>query len=132
VRGAARKSGGQMPPGVAHLTRANATLSTLRGSIASALQHYESILSDADALAGLEFQTRLNLHKVTASELAAAVVASTLQTNGLSGYRNDGEFSITRHLRDVLSSSIMINNDRILANSASAALLVDVAPALTG
>jgi hypothetical protein len=32
----------------------------------------------------------------------------------------------------VLSSSIMINNDRILANSASAALLVDVAPALTG
>jgi len=132
VRGAARKSGGQMPPGAAHLTRANATLSTLRGSIASALQHYESILSDADALAGLEFQTRLNLHKVTASELATAVVASTLQANGLSGYRNDGEFSITRHLRDVLSSSIMINNDRILANSASAALLVDVAPALTG
>ena len=36
VRGAARKSGGQMPPGAAHLTRANATLSTLRGSIASA------------------------------------------------------------------------------------------------
>jgi len=132
VRGAARKSGGQMPPGAAHLTRANATLSTLRGSIASALQHYESILSDADALAGLEFQTRLNLHKVTASELATAVVASTLQANGLSGYRNDGEFSVTRHLRDVLSSSIMINNDRILANSASAALLVDVAPALTG
>ena len=132
VRGATRKSGGQMPPGAAHLTRANATLSTLRGSIASALQHYESILSDADALAGLEFQTRLNLHKVTASELATAVVASTLQANGLSGYRNDGEFSVTRHLRDVLSSSIMINNARILANSASAALLVDVAPALTG
>ena len=98
VRGATRKSGGQMPPGAAPLTRANATLSTLRGSIASALQHYESILSDADALAGLEFQTRLNLHKVTASELATAVVASTLQANGLSGYRNDGEFSVTRHL----------------------------------
>jgi acyl-CoA dehydrogenase len=132
VRGAARKSGGQMPPGAAHLTRANATLSTLRGSIAAALQHFESIRADADALAGLEFQTRLNLHKVTASELAAAVVISTLQANGLSGYRNDGEFSITRQLRDVLSASIMINNDRILANSASAALLVDVAPALTG
>ena len=126
VRGATRKSGGQMPPGAAHLTRANATLSTLRGSIASALQHYESILSDADALAGLEFQTRLNLHKVTASELATAVVASTLQANGLSGYRNDGEFSVGRHLRDALSAPLMINNERILGNIATATLMSGV------
>ena len=132
VRGTARKSGGQMPPGAAHLTRANATLATLRGAIASALQHCESIMSDAEAVAGLEFQTRLNLHKVTASELASAVVMSTMQANGVAGYRNDGDFSLTRQLRDVLSSSIMINNDRILANTASAALLVDVAPGLTG
>jgi acyl-CoA dehydrogenase len=131
VRGAARKSGGEMPPGAAHLTRANATLATLRGAIASALQHFESILDDAQTVAGLEFQTRVNLHKVTSSELATAVVTTTLQANGLSGYRNDGDFSITRQLRDVLSSSIMINNDRILANTASAALLVDVAPTLT-
>jgi acyl-CoA dehydrogenase len=131
VRAAARKSGGQMPPGAAHLTRANATLSTLRSSIAAALQRYESILSDDEAIAGLEFQTRMNLLKVTSSELAGAVVTSTMQATGLSGYRNDGEFSVARHLRDVLSSSIMINNDRILANTASAALLVDVAPALT-
>jgi acyl-CoA dehydrogenase len=131
VRGAARKSGGQMPPGAAHLTRAIATLSTLRSTIAAALQRYESILADDETIAGLEFQTRMNLLKVTSSELAAAVVTSTMQANGLSGYRNDGEFSVTRHLRDVLSSSIMINNDRILANTASAALLVDVAASLT-
>jgi len=130
VRAASRKSGGQMPPGAAHLTRANATLSTLRSTIASALQRYESILSDDEAIAGLEFQTRMNLLKVTSSELATAVVTSTMQATGLSGYRNDGDFSIARHLRDVLSSSIMINNDRILANAASVALLVDVAPAL--
>ncbi len=131
VRGAARKSGGQMPPGAAHLTRANATLSTLRSTIAAALRRYESLLADDETIAGLEFQTRMNLLKVTSSELASAVVASTMQANGLSGYRNDGEFSVTRHLRDVLSSSIMINNDRILANTASAALLVDVAASLT-
>jgi acyl-CoA dehydrogenase len=131
VRGAARKSGGQMPPGAAHLTRANATLSTLRSTIASALQRYESILCDDEAIAGLEFQTRMNLLKVTASELATAVVMSTMQANGLSGYRNDGESSVARHLRDVLSSSIMINNDRILASTASASLLVDVAAFLT-
>jgi len=44
----------------------------------------------------------------------------------LTGYRNDGEFSIGRHLRDVLSSPIMINNDRILANVAAASLLSPV------
>ena len=41
----------------------------------------------------------------------------------MSGYRNDGEFSLGRHLRDILSSPIMISNDRILANVATAALL---------
>jgi len=130
VRGAARKSAGQMPPGAAHLTRANATLSTLRSTITAALARYEAILTEEETVAGLEFQTRMNLLKVTSSELATAVVTSTMQANGLSGYRNDGDFSVARQLRDVLSSSIMINNDRILANTASAALLVDVAPAL--
>ena len=47
---------------------------------------------------------------------------------GLSGYRNDGEFSVARHLRDVLSAPIMINNDRILANAASATMLVGSRP----
>ena len=45
---------------------------------------------------------------------------SAMRACGLSGYRNDGDFSIGRHLRDVLSSPIMINNDRILANVATA------------
>jgi acyl-CoA dehydrogenase len=58
-------------------------------------------------------------------------VMSALQSSGLSGYRNDGDASVARQLRDVLSSSIMINNDRILANTASASLLVDVAASLT-
>jgi acyl-CoA dehydrogenase len=48
---------------------------------------------------------------------------NALQATGLSGYRNDTSFSVGRHLRDVLSSPIMINNDRILANVAAASLL---------
>jgi acyl-CoA dehydrogenase len=60
---------------------------------------------------------------VNASELAVATVMSAMQTCGLAGYRNDGEFSIGRHLRDILSSPIMINNDRILGNAAAASLL---------
>ena len=68
----------------------------------------------------------MNLLKVHSSESAIETVMGALQACGLSGYRNSGEFIICRSLRDVLSSSIMINNDRILANAASALLLVDI------
>jgi acyl-CoA dehydrogenase len=130
VREAARRADGQLPPGAAHLTRANASLRTLRGLVASALARFESIASDAEALEAVDFQTAMNLLKVNASELAIATVMSALQACGLTGYRNDGEFSIGRHLRDVLSSPIMINNDRILANVATASMLSAVPAAL--
>jgi acyl-CoA dehydrogenase len=130
VRAAARRSGGELPPGAAHLTRANATLRTLRALVASAVQRFEAASSDESALEALDFQTAMNLLKVNASELAISTVMSALQACGLSGYRNDGEFSIGRHLRDVLSSPIMINNDRILANVAAAAMLGGVPASL--
>jgi acyl-CoA dehydrogenase len=129
VRGAARQGSGQLPPRAAQLTRAVMSLRALRGSVASALQHYEIAAMTEDGLAALEFQTAMNLLKVNSSESAIETVMSAMQACGLSGYRNSGEFSICRSLRDVLSSSIMINNDRILANAASALLLVDI-PAL--
>jgi acyl-CoA dehydrogenase len=126
VREAARRGSGQLPPGAAHLTRASASLRTLRGLVASTLRKFEAASCDERALESVEFQTTMNLLKVNASELAIATVMSALQACGLSGYRNDSEFSIGRHLRDVLSSPIMINNDRILANVATASLLTAV------
>lgn len=126
VRNAARRADGALPPGAAHLTRASATLRTLRALIASALHRFEAASDDERALESVEFQTTMNLLKVNASELAIATVMSALQATGLSGYRNDTEFSVGRHLRDVLSSPIMINNDRILANVATSSLLTAV------
>jgi acyl-CoA dehydrogenase len=131
VRNAARKQAGQLPPGATHLTRASATLRVLQATVTSALRRYEAIQADDRALEGLDFQTTLNLLKVNASEQSIAAVTSALQACGLAGYRNDGDFSVARHLRDVLSSSIMINNDRILGNVANAALLVEVPALLT-
>ncbi len=123
VRKAAAKSDGKLPPGAAHLTRANASLRTLRSLVSAALQRFETASSDAATLESIDFQTAMNLHKVNASELAVATVMSAMQACGLSGYRNDTEFSIGRHLRDILSSPIMISNDRILANVAAASML---------
>jgi acyl-CoA dehydrogenase len=128
VRKASQRSGGTLPPAAAHLTRASASLRSLNSLIATALRRFEA--ADVQTLETIDFQTGMNLHKVNASELAVATVMSAMQCCGLAGYRNDGEFSIGRHLRDILSSPIMINNDRILANAATASLLSGIPDSL--
>ena len=123
VRKATQRADGMLPPGAAHLTRAIASLQRLRSLVACALQRFEAAAVDPIALESVDFQTGMNLLKVNASELAVATVMSAMQACGLAGYRNDGEFSIGRNLRDVLSSPVMISNDRILANLGMASLL---------
>jgi acyl-CoA dehydrogenase len=123
IRNAMRHSAGQLPPGAPQFTRALTTLRTLRSMLATSLRRYQDCMDDPQALAALDFQTLITLTKVEASELAAATVMSAMRACGLSGYRNDGDYSIGRYLRDVLSSPIMINNERILANLASSALM---------
>jgi acyl-CoA dehydrogenase len=126
VRAATRKASAQSGPPATHLVRATMSLRALRGSLATALQRFEAIRTNESELDSLEFQTVMNLLKVGASEMATATVMSAMQACGLSGYRNDGEFSVARHVRDVLSSSVMINNERILANAAAPSLLIQI------
>jgi acyl-CoA dehydrogenase len=132
IRHAARQANGQMPPGAPQFTKAMTSLRTLRGMLSSALRHYQSLMGDAKALMSLEFQSMITTTKVEASELAVAIVLSASRACGLSGYRTDGEFSVERHLRDVLSAPIMINNDRILANLATSALMTPVPGSIQG
>ena len=68
----------------------------------------------------------MTLLKVEASELALAIVMSATRACGLAGYRNDGEFAMGRHVRDILSAPIMINNDRILADAEASAMMAEV------
>jgi acyl-CoA dehydrogenase len=126
IRQAMRTSGGQLPPGAPQFTQALKTLRTLRGMLASSLRAYESRMNDPKALASVDFQSVITLTKVEASELAVSTVMSAMRACGLSGYRADGDFTLGRHLRDVLSSPIMINNDRILANLATSSLMTPI------
>jgi acyl-CoA dehydrogenase len=130
VRKAARGSGGQMPPGAAHFTTARMSLAKLRAMITSTMDTYATHQHDERALSSLDFQSSINLLKVDASELAVATVLSAMRACGLSGYRNDGDFTVGRHLRDVLSAPLMINNDRILTNIATATLMSGVPSSL--
>ena len=130
VRTAARRAGGQLPPGAAQHTRAVAALRSLRGTVAGALASYEAMRDDPRTLGALETQTGLNLFKVEASEQALDTVSIAMRACGLAGYRNDGDFAIGRHLRDILSAPIMVHNDRILSNIAATALMSGVPTSL--
>ena len=115
LRKAARR-GGELPPAAAYFSRAKASLRALRALMATMTGALRGMKDDRDALAAMEFQTAINLLKVDASELAVETVMSALRAAGFPATATTATFSIGRHLRDVLSSPIMINNDRILAN----------------
>jgi acyl-CoA dehydrogenase len=132
IRHAVRQSNGQVPPGAAHFTQAMSSLRMLRGVLGAALRSYEAAMSDEKAIASLEFQSMITLTKVQASELAVATVLCSLRACGLSGFRNDSEFSIGRHLRDVLSAPLMINNDRILSTLATTSLMTPLPVSISG
>jgi acyl-CoA dehydrogenase len=130
IRKAARAAGGQMPPAAAHFTAAKMSLAKLRAAIAVSMDAFAHHEHDERALSSLDFQSSITLLKVQASELAVETVMHAMRATGLSGYRNDGDFTMGRHLRDVLSAPIMINNDRILANAATSTLMSAVPASL--
>jgi len=132
IRHVVRQSNGQMPPGAAHFTQAVSTLRNLRGVLSASLRSYEAIMSDEKAVSSMEFQATITLTKVQVSELAVTTVLSSLRACGLSGYRNDTEFTIGRLLRDVLSAPIMISNDRILSNLATTSLMTPLPASISG
>jgi len=131
VRQAARAAGGRMPPAAAQLTRARLSLETLRAAVQAGVASFERHAADPGGLATAEAQLALTLLKVEASELATTTVLTAMRACGLAGYRNDSPFAMGRFLRDILSSPIMINNDRILANADPAVLTSEAPTALS-
>ncbi|MCG5075704.1 acyl-CoA dehydrogenase family protein [Paraburkholderia tagetis] len=88
--------------------------------------------SDADAplSAQLHYASDMNTLKTSISSTALLVVQEVLMICGMAGYKNGTEYSVGRHLRDLHSAPLMINNDRIAQNTAS--LLLAQRPASPG
>jgi acyl-CoA dehydrogenase len=66
---------------------------------------------------GVVRATALNTLKFDVSTMCHEVVLEAMLICGMAGYKNDTEFSVGRHLRDVLSAQLMISNDRIAAGA---------------
>jgi acyl-CoA dehydrogenase len=131
VRQAARKKpGAPASPGAWRLAEASSQLQLMKSNVVAALRQYEAALGSEDALSSLPFAVAMNNLKTGSSQMAVQVINHALLICGLSGYRNDSPFSVARHLRDAHSAALMVNNDRILANTANLLLALRDDPEL--
>ncbi|MBL8587684.1 MAG: acyl-CoA/acyl-ACP dehydrogenase [Methylobacteriaceae bacterium] len=119
VRAEARRAPGKTPPGALRLAEAGEKLQVMRSTILDGLRRYEEAKAGGDDLGSMSFVLAMNNVKTAASQTMIEVVNLCLMICGIAGYKNDTPFSLGRELRDALSAPIMINNDRILSNSAT-------------
>lgn len=118
VRAETKRKPDTMPVGDRRLVEANNLLHQMKSTLAASLRDYEAALADEDALSSLAFAVGMNNLKLASSQLAVRIVDHALLVCGLEGYRNDSPYSVGRHLRDAYSAVLMVNNDRITANTA--------------
>ena len=123
VRAAARKSIGSQPPGAMALVALVARLESLELLVADAARSFDERADDREALGQVGFLVRMNTLKVTASEAVADIVAGALRITGISGFRNDGDYSVARIFRDAQGAALMVHNDRITAHTAQLLLV---------
>src|SRR5262249_18483610 len=84
-----------------------------------ALVHQRQRHAGQSVSASFTLAAEMNGLKTTVSTMALEVVQQALLVCGMAGYKHGTPFSLGRHLRDLWSAPLMINNDRILTNTAN-------------
>ena len=123
VRGQARNRPGVTPPGALRVAELVAVHQQMKELVHGAARRFDEAAGSVDELSGLGFAIAMNSLKVAASSLVVDIVGSAMLICGIAGYREDSEYSLGRHLRDAYGAALMVNNDRILGNSAQLLLV---------
>lgn len=123
VRKAASRTPGVTPPSALRLAELYVVHEQLVDAVFGAAAKFEAIADSPGDLGAIGFAVRINNLKVTASSLVIDIVGKALQICGISGYRQDSDMSIGRHLRDAHGSAIMVSNERILGHNSQLALV---------
>jgi acyl-CoA dehydrogenase len=100
-------------------------LSLLRSEVDAAREDFVRIdeLGDRAELSTMAAMLRFNNLKIAAADQAPRVCQGALEVCGIMGYRNGTPYSVGRHLRDSLSASLMIANERIHQTNAGLLLV---------
>ncbi len=120
VRAEARKTPGTLPISATRLAEADMVHFSMRGGIIQTTAEYQRMLQENDpgTSSNYGFSIRVNNLKIVSSQLVIDIVGRAMIICGIAGYRNDSKSSLGRHLRDAYGASLMVNNDRILGQSA--------------
>lgn len=115
VRMEARKTPGETPLSAIRLAEVDSILQEMRHNVGSLTREYQQMLVDGrpDAFSDFGFSIRTNNLKVSCSQVIVDIVGRALLICGISGYRNDSSYSLSRHIRDAYGAALMVNNDRI-------------------
>lgn len=122
VQQAARRSPGSTPPGAARLAELLVVRQQMAGPVAALLDRFLAHRDDVEHLGSVDFTVAVNSLKVSSSMLVVDIVNRAMLICGIAGYREDSPFSLGRLLRDAHGAAVMVNNDRILGNSAQLVL----------
>ena len=108
------------------LSELHGELAATRAQLAEAMHRYLLELDEPGrpALRTMGASLRHNVLKTSVSRSVASICQGALEITGIAGYRNDSPFSVGRLLRDSLSASLMVSNDRL--HETNAALLMVV------
>jgi acyl-CoA dehydrogenase len=123
VQAEARKRPGTTPAAALRLADVTAVHQQFGDLVRGSVRRYEEIEGDGERLSALGFAISMNSLKVSASTLVVDVVRQCMVICGLAAYRLEGPYSLGRHLRDSMGASLMVNNDRIMANNAQLLLV---------
>jgi acyl-CoA dehydrogenase len=124
VRAAAKRKPGEPLPAAIRLSELMSELSLLRAEVSSSLRDFADASADDRArLSEMATILRFNNLKIAASEQAPRVCQGALGVCGIVGFKNDTPFSVGRHLRDTMSASLMVANERIHQTNASLLLI---------
>ena len=115
VRAEARKTPGETPIAAIRLAEVDLVLQEMRNNVYGLGREYHELLDSesTDSIHGFGFSIRTNNLKVACSQRIVDIVGQSLLICGISGYRNDSKFSLSRQLRDAYGAALMVNNDRI-------------------
>ena len=120
VRTQARKNPGSQPISSVRLAEADMVLFQMRGGLQSTLSDYQALLDGTiDESSTYGFPIKVNNLKLASSTLVVDIVGRAMIICGIAGYQNKSKMSLTRHLRDAYGAALMVNNDRIMQQSAT-------------
>jgi acyl-CoA dehydrogenase len=121
----ARAMPGTIPLGANRVVDIDADLQSLEFEVFGMANEYTIALAakDTQKINSLAYAIRVNALKLSASRSAIAIVTEALSIIGIQAYKNNGQFSLGRNLRDVHSAVMQVHNDRIQQTNASMLLV---------